>query len=1285
MTHPAVTHSLKHPNIKALIHDFPKGDEYMRAHDPSMIPERWREMVRDYDSAMIPAIFSKPQKEYEQLDWEVANANILQLLSQDIEVLARTNGGVKERHIVRLKNRHDLKMKVDSFIPPDAFSSKEQRAKPMTYKVARENEQSMMAKWSGTYQHVREEWTLDGKTMLSNTVLDEREISLVKDFPIIPRLMNVLTDGISEDCHEPHMIISGNAKTISLVMEGKLSGNVRTERNEKENQTSTFLYVRRSQCDLNSKDHYVAIHQKPHESALVSIGPLKEVPLAILMKAMGHFYDISSDEDIIRVCTGKEPTPEIERMFAPTLQRLYSTKRDMFYMKANKSARMRKESDVNTSEEALDAIISPNSLFFNQINYGCPNGIDETEWRREKVMERLRCPIPINNFVFEGGLEKSSTTWEYHSFLAFVRVVQHHFHVIMGDAPVMQRDNPTNIELRGIGRFLTDMCIMEIKERVRYVNDKARKEQMNMSQLLERLDSKPSTITPFINKGDASYSENHSIFHNANRSGDWYKVTRREKHVSDSVRNDDPENVGYFDSAGTTDGEKVGLVQNLTASAQLSIALSASEITMAVRTHLKDSGVDGFEVSKDEKDYGFVLFDAEAKTDLGSEIIRNRDGWTLLVGSDARIFGGTRSPLRLMKKLRSLKQKGELHIMLGIAYLPEHQEIRLNYQDGRLLRPLLYVNDDGMPNLTPSELDKLRQSSPRIVRWLMMNPSKGSLFDPYELRNELVAPDVSYLCQNSELMKAYVSGPVDSMDHILLRRHFGLQENAKGDRLHLGHRYTLMECTTSFNRSRKLSMVPLLNCILPARHVFLNSHLNQAIQESIDPYKEFLVTPQNPERARVVSYVSAMANLREEQLGYGHNVNMAMLDFMGEGCEDGVIVSKSYAERASITVQETHKSYLRTIDKRDEIHCMPRAEEVRHGLPYRNIDSLDSTTGTVRVGDEVENGDVLQLKMLMTTRDDSNDGIYRYEESDSLIYKGAYPAVVTSVETRFSNRFNRMGVFIEIKTQAKRNAEKGDKLSLERCGQKATISAIMDDVKMPRDSWGNQIDIVMCPFSLPTRMTASLMHTMISGKISSTRERLTGKFERIPLGPYFDVDAVMAENAQLIERCEKEGLLQKGDVLPDGTEWLYDGFTGKRLQNRCMTGTVYVMRLMHFSAKKAGCRAEGAMGKNWQPIQGIGGNKGGGNRIGEMEFSALASHSVPYIIQERISDYRQIHVCARCGRLAQVNPETRQWYCSHCPVNTRIAKCHFTYAMLTVMWALAGCQMEMRFMPNMLD
>ena len=199
-----------------------------------------------------------------------------------------------------------------------------------------------------------------------------------------------------------------------------------------------------------------------------------------------------------------------------------------------------------------------------------------------------------------------------------------------------------------------------------------------------------------------------------------------------------------------------------------------------------------------------------------------------------------------------------------------------------------------MPELTLFDIDAMQ--SPRIVKWLTNNPTKGSLFDPYELRGELIAADISYLCQNSALMKAYVEGPVSSLEMILLRRHFGVNTAPNGhnapnarDRIYLGNPYTLMECTTAAIRSRKLGMVPLLNCILPARHVFLNSHYNQTIQESIDPYKSFHVTPHKPEYARVVSYVSAMGNYKEEQLAYGHNVRMAMLDCMrrGEGRKGG--------------------------------------------------------------------------------------------------------------------------------------------------------------------------------------------------------------------------------------------------------------------------------------------------------------------------------------------------------------------------------------------------------------
>ena len=63
---------------------------------------------------------------------------------------------------------------------------------------------------------------------------------------------------------------------------------------------------------------------------------------------------------------------------------------------------------------------------------------------------------------------------------------------------------------------------------------------------------------------------------------------------------------------------------------------------------------------------------------------------------------------RIVKKMVNLRRKGKIHPEVTIAYIRRREEVRIDTQGGRVLRPLIVVRA-GKPLLTKEDLKKLEK------------------------------------------------------------------------------------------------------------------------------------------------------------------------------------------------------------------------------------------------------------------------------------------------------------------------------------------------------------------------------------------------------------------------------------------------------------------------------------------------------------------------------------------------------------------------------------------------
>ncbi|MBA2501028.1 MAG: DNA-directed RNA polymerase subunit beta [Chitinophagaceae bacterium] len=182
----------------------------------------------------------------------------------------------------------------------------------------------------------------------------------------------------------------------------------------------------------------------------------------------------------------------------------------------------------------------------------------------------------------------------------------------------------------------------------------------------------------------------------------------------------------------------------------------------------------------------------------------------------------------------------------------------------------------------------------------------------------------------------------------------------------------------------------------------------------------------------------------------------------------------------------------------------------------------------------------------------------------------------------------------------KRKLKVGDKMA-GRHGNKGIVARIVRAEDMPFLEDGTNVDIVLNPLGVPSRMNLGQIYETVLGWAG---EKLNTQFAT----PIFD-GATVEEIGNYIE---KAGLPSFGHT------YLYDGETGERFHQKATVGIIYVIKLHHMVDDKMHARSIGPYSLITQ--QPLGGKaQFGGQRFGEMEVWALEAYGASNILQELLT------------------------------------------------------------------
>lgn len=586
------------------------------------------------------------------------------------------------------------------------------------------------------------------------------------------------------------------------------------------------------------------------------------------------------------------------------------------------------------------------------------------------------------------------------------------------------------------------------------------------------------------------------------------------------------------------------------------------------------------------------------------EMVSKEADGRVVIYINGRVIKSVSNPDEFVSKIKQKRRSGQLSSTIGIAYYPDAEEIYVNTDPGRVMRPVIIV-ENGKSRLTSEVAEKLKSGE---MTWddLLKNGIIEYL-DAEEENSGFVA------LYESEITKAHTHMEINP--GIILGISASLvpfPEHNRGDRVNFG---------------AKMSGQSL--------GIYATNFLMRTETKA-----DILVYPMFPLINTMVGHEIGLDNH-----AHGQNVVLAIMSFHGYNMEDGIIVNKASLERG-FGRSFFFRSYLTEEKKywgieKDEIKIPDKAVYgYRTEEAYANL----AADGIINREIAVEAGDVLigkisPLRFFGPVESFMAEVENRRETSETVRYgeEGVVDNVIVS-ETVNGNKL------VKINVRSMRVPELGDKFA-SRHGQKGVISLVVPEEDMPFTIKGITPDVMLNPHAIPSRMTVGQLLEVVAAKTVS-------------------MSAEEIDSSAFTETMSEENLrkaLQKMGYRDDGKELMYDGRTGRMLEARILIGPCYYQKLHHMVANKIQSRARGPVTLlTKQPTAGRA--KQGGLRLGEMEKDCLIAHGASLLLKERFSsDKYSIPVCDKCGLVAIDDRAKGKKYCLVCK-KSKIIDVDMSYA-----------------------
>ncbi|KAG2700336.1 hypothetical protein I3843_07G225000 [Carya illinoinensis] len=663
-----------------------------------------------------------------------------------------------------------------------------------------------------------------------------------------------------------------------------------------------------------------------------------------------------------------------------------------------------------------------------------------------------------------------------------------------------------------------------------------------------------------------------------------------------------PSHWGRVCFLSTPDGENCGLVKNLAIT-----GLVSTNILEPMTTIFFDCGME--ELADD------------ASVCRKYKVFLNGD-WV----------GVCEDSISFVAELRNKRRQKLLPHQVEIKRDEQHEEVRIFSDAGRILRPLLVVE-----NLN------------RVKGYKGENYTFQYLLDKGII--ELIGTEEEEDCRTAWGIK-----------------YLFMEKEGKSPT-----QYTHCELDMSFLLGLSCGIIPFANHD-HARRVLYQSqkHSSQAIGFSttnpnirVDTLSHSLLYPQRPLFRTIASDCLGKPGsplghhgiLPKPELYNGQNAIVAVNVHLGYNQEDSLVMNKASLERGMFR-SEHIRSYKAEVDNKETLEKRRKPDDcVNFGKIQSKIGRVDSLDddGFPFIGANLQSGDIV----IGRCAESGNDHSIKLKHTE----RGMVQKVVLSSNDDGKN-------FAVVSLRQVRSPCLGDKFSSMH-GQKGVLGFLESQENFPFTIQGIVPDIVINPHAFPSRQTPGQLLEAALGKgiACGGSLRYATPFSTL------SVDAIT-------EQLHRAGFSRWGN------ERVYNGRTGERVRSLIFMGPTFYQRLIHMSEDKVKFRNTGPVHPlTRQPVADR--KRFGGIKFGEMERDCLIAHGASANLHERLftlSDSSQMHICQKCKNVANViqrsvpgGRKIRGPYCRVCESLDDIVKVNVPYGAKLLCQELFSMGINLKF------
>ncbi|MBS3089303.1 DNA-directed RNA polymerase subunit B'' [Candidatus Pacearchaeota archaeon] len=556
---------------------------------------------------------------------------------------------------------------------------------------------------------------------------------------------------------------------------------------------------------------------------------------------------------------------------------------------------------------------------------------------------------------------------------------------------------------------------------------------------------------------------------------------------------------------------------------------------------------------------------------------------------NGRFIGSVKDPESFAKQVRVQRRVGVFPREMSIRNDNLLNQVTISTEVGRVLRPIIIV-ENGVSKLKDEHLLLIENNK---LKWSdLVKEGIIEYIDAAEEENALVAFNQQNITSENTHLEIH---PIDLFGLITSLVPFGNHDQS-----------------SRLNRGSKTLKQSL--------GIYSANYLVR-----LDTDVSILHYPQKP-------IVRSFVYDTLEVYPAGQNIVVAIMPFEGFNMEDAVVLNRASVERGM-----GRSTYFRPYTATELQYAGGLADEIvvpdkdvsgyRTEAAYRFLedDGVVYPEADMNEG-EVIIGKVTPPKFLSEAKDIS---IQAKKEASSAIRqeeRGTVDAVFITADQEGNK-------IAQVRTRDLRLPEPGDKFSTPH-GQKGVVGLIADSEDIPFTSKGIKPDLMFNPHGIPSRMTVGYLIELLAGKSGAISGRIV------------DGTSFTGSNVK-----ELEQQLREMGFSYDGTEVMYNGISGKKMEAKIYIGNMYYLKLKYMVKNKIHARASGKVALlTRQPIEGRA--RGGALRLGEMEQQALAGHGASLLLKERYdSDKTIVHICKQCGSLVYEDVIHNKVACPLCNSN----------------------------------